>query len=86
MQAQPSLDLCGVPEKLNLSALGLGSARNLGPTPCKEDWSLSSGDGESTHAVSGGKPIVAGTLRVLPTHASDICLQCPSLPTGRLNK
>ena len=28
------------------------------------------------HTVSGGKPSVAQTLRVLPTHASDICLQC----------
>ena len=49
-------------------------------------WSLSSVDGESTHAKSGGKPSVAETLRVFPTHASDICLQGPSLPTARLNK
>ena len=26
--------------------------------------------------MSGGKPSVAQTLQVLPTHASDICLQC----------
>ena len=32
MQAQPSLHLCGVPEKLNLSGLDLGSAPNPGPT------------------------------------------------------
>ena len=29
---------------------------------------------------------MAGTLRVLPTHATEICLQCPSLPTARVNK
>ena len=29
-QAQPSLCLCGVPKNLNLSGLGLGSARNPG--------------------------------------------------------
>ena len=31
-QAQPSLCLCGVPENLNLSALGLGSSPNSGTT------------------------------------------------------
>ena len=85
-QAQPSLCLCGVPKNLNLSGLGLGSARNSGPAPCRATWSLTSVDRESTHTVSRGKPSVAGTLRVIPTHASDICLQCPSLPTARLNK
>ena len=54
--------------------------------PCRATWSLSSVDWESTHAVSGGKPNVAQTLRALPTHASDICLQCSSLPTAQLNK
>ena len=48
-QAQPSLRLCGVPENLNLSGLGLGSARNSGPAPCRAAWSLSSVDGESTY-------------------------------------
>ena len=48
-------------------------------------WSLSSVDRESTHAVSGGKS-AAQTLRALPTDASDICLQCSSLPTAQLNK
>ena len=33
-----------------------------------------------------GKPSVAQTLRALPIHASDICLQCSSLPTAHLNK
>ena len=33
-----------------------------------------------------GQTSVAGTLRVLPTHAGDICLQRPSLPAARLNK
>ena len=56
-QAQPSLLLCGVPENLNLSGLGLGSACNAGPAPCRAAWSLSSVDGESTHAVSGANPV-----------------------------
>ena len=77
MQTQPSLHFCGVPENLNLSGLGLGSARNSGPAPWRAAWSPSSVDGESTHALSGGKPSVAGTLRVLPTQASEICLQRP---------
>ena len=84
-QAQPSLGLCAVPKNLNLSGLGLGSERNSGHTLCRADWSLSSVDGESTHAVSWGKPSVVGTLWVLTTHASDICLHCPSLPTAPLN-
>ena len=45
-------------------------------------WSLSSVDAESTHGVSGDKPSVAGTLRVLPTQASDVYLQCPSFHTA----
>ena len=32
-QAQPSLSLCGVPKKLNLRGLDLGSAYNAGPAP-----------------------------------------------------
>ena len=85
-QAQPNLHLWGVPKNLNLSGLGLGRARNSGPAPCRATWSLSCIDGECTCAVNGDKPSVAGTLRVRPTHTSDICLQCPSLPTARLNK
>ena len=65
--------------------LKTGIAHNAGPAPYRAAWSLSSVDGERTPAMSGGKPSVAGTLRVLPTHASDICLQCPSLPTAGLN-
>ena len=49
-------------------------------------YSLSSVDWDSMHAVSVGKPSVAKTLSALPTHASDICLQCSSLPTALLNK
>ena len=78
-----------VPENLNLSGLDLGSTHNPGPAlqfPCRATWSLSSVDRESTHAVSGGKPSVAQTLRALPTHASDICLQCSSLPAAKLNQ
>ena len=54
--------------------------------PCKATWSLNSVDWERTHAMSRGKPGGAETLRALPTHASDICLQCSSLLTARLNK
>ena len=58
----------------------------FGHFPCRATWSLSSVDRESTHAVSAGKPNVAQTLQALPTHASDICLHCSSLPTTQLNK
>ena len=58
-QAQPSLRLCGVPENLNLnlSGLGLGSAGDSGPAPCRAAGSLSIVDGGSTHAVSGANPV-----------------------------
>ena len=56
-QVQQSLHLSGVPENLNLSDLGLGSARNSGPAPCRATWSLSSVDRESTHAMSGASPV-----------------------------
>ena len=54
--------------------------------PCRATWSLSSVERESPGAVSGGKPSVVHTLRALPTHASDICLQCSTLPAAQLNK
>ena len=54
--------------------------------PCKVTWTLSSVDRESTHTVSRGNPSVAQMLQALPTHASDICLQCSSLPTAQLNQ
>ena len=53
--------------------------------PCRATWKLSNVDWESTPAMSWGKPSMAETLRALPTHASDICLQWSSLPTARLN-
>ena len=56
-QAQLSQRLCGVPENLNLSGFGLGSAHNSGLAPCRATWSLSSVDGESTQAVSGANPV-----------------------------
>ena len=59
--------------------LKTGTAPNSGLAPYRAAWSLSSVDGEST-CRERGKPSVAGTLQVLPTHASDICLQRPSLP------
>ena len=79
-QAQPSLCFCWVPRNLNLSCLGLGSARNSGPTPWRAAWSLSRVDEGRTHTATGRKSSVVGTLWVLPTHASDICLQCPPSP------
>ena len=54
--------------------------------PYRTTWSLSSVDWESTHAISEAKPSVAKTLRALPTHTSDICLQCSSVPRAQLNK
>ena len=63
-----------------------GTARHAGPAPYRAAGSLSSVDGESTDTPVRGKPSVTGTLRVLPTQASDICLQHPSLPAARLNK
>ena len=64
----------GVLENLNLSGLDLGNAHNPGPASVsgRATWSLSSVDWESTHAVSGGKPSMAQSLRALPPHASDI--------------
>ena len=63
-----------------------GTTRNAGPVPYRAAGSLSSVDGKA-HTRERGKPSVAGTLRVLPTHATDICLQRPSVPTARrLNK
>ena len=59
---------------------------HIGQFPSTATWSLNSVDQESTHAVSGGKPSVAQTLRALPTHTSDICLQYSSLPVAQLNK
>ena len=54
--------------------------------PCRATWSLSSVDRESTCAMSWGKPSVVHRLLAFPTHASDICLQCSSLPTAQLSK
>ena len=79
-KAQPNPHLCGVLENPNLRGLDLGSACKPGPTSdssARATWSLSSVDWESTHALSGGKPSVAESLWA---HASDICLQCFSLP------
>ena len=61
-----------------------GTAINAGPAPYRAAGSLSSVDGESTDTSERGKPSVAGTRRVLPTH-SDICLQRPALPPAGLN-
>ena len=62
------------------SGLDLGSTHNSGPTPCRATWSLRSVGWESTQPVSRGKPSVAETLRVLPTHTPVIfvCTVPPS--------
>ena len=59
---------------------------NFRQFPNRVIWSLSSVDQESMHAVSRGKPTVAQTLRALPIHSSDVCLQCSSLPAAQSNK
>ena len=41
---------------------------------------------EAHAALSWSKPSVFHTQQALPAHASDICLQYPSLPTAQLNK
>ena len=89
MQAQLSLRLGGVPENLNPSGLELGSACN--PGPASDSFWQSSLEPEQCRLGKHtrheqGKPSVAKTLRALLTHAIDICLQCFSLPTARLNK
>ena len=76
------------PEHLRPGKCTNGRA-HFGQYPCRATWSLSSVDLESTRchaAMSWGKPSVVHTLRALPTHTSDICLQCSSLPTAQLNK
>ena len=65
-QAQLSLLLCGVPENLNLSGLGLGSERNSGPAAFRAAWRLSSVDGESTHALSRANPVWPGHCECSP--------------------
>ena len=50
--------------------------------PGRATQSLSSVDQESARDMSGRKASAAKTLQALPTHASDICLQCSSLPTA----
>ena len=58
-----------------------GTTLNAGPAPYRAAGSLSSVDGESTDTPVQGKPSVAGTQGVLPTH-SDVCLQRPALPAA----
>ena len=87
-QAQPSLRLCGEPENQNLSGSDLGRTHNPGPAS-DSSWQINL---EHEQCRLGkhrrherGKPSVTETLRALPTHASDICLQYSSLPTEGLN-
>ena len=89
MQTQLSLHLCGVPENLKLSDLDLGSTCNPGPASDNSQQSNLEPEqcrlGKHTHREQG-KPSVAETPGALTTDTSDICLQCSSLPTARLNK
>ena len=57
-----------------------------GLCPCRAPWSLSGVTQEAHAALGFGKPSVVHPLQAIPTHASDICLQCPSLHTTQLNK
>ena len=78
-QAQLSLCFCGVPENWNLSGLGLGSARNSGPTPYRAAWSLSSVDGESSHARAGANPVWPEQCECSPhTPVTFVCSAPPS--------
>ena len=77
-----------VPE--NLSGLDLGSIWNSGPT---WDSALMEHPGAwavwtlEVHTTLGcGKHSMVHPLQALPTHASDICLQCPSLSTAQMKK
>ena len=56
-QAQLSLHFCGVSKNLNLSSLGLGSARDSGPASCRATWSLSSVDGIAQMPWAGANPV-----------------------------
>ena len=89
MQAQSSLWLCGVPKNLNLNGFDLGSALN--PEPASDSAWQSNLEPEQCRLGKHtrreqGKPSVAETPGALTTDTSDICLQCSSLPTARLNK
>ena len=79
---------CGAPE--NLSGLDLGSAWNAGST-----WDSALAEHPGVWAVwtwevhitlDCGKPSVSHLLKALPTHASSVCLQYPSLSAAQLNK
>ena len=79
-QAQQSLHLWGLPECLDLSGLDLGGSCSPG---LASNGSLRSNLEPELCGQGGCMHIAAETLWA---HASVICLQCPSLPTVRLNK
>ena len=59
----------------------------FGEFPCRATWSLSSVDQESTctpHEM--GQTQCGSYTASTPQHASDICLQCSSLPTAQQNQ
>ena len=84
------LGLCHGRAPENLSSLDLGSAQNAGPTwdtalaEHPEAWAVWIWEVEA--ALGCGKSSVVHPLQALPTHASGIGLQCPSLSTGHLKK
>ena len=78
-QAQPCLCFCGVPENLNLSGLGLGSARNSGPVPWRAAWSLSAVDRESTQPRAGADTVWPEHCECSP-HRPAICV-CSAPPS-----
>ena len=78
-QAQQSLCFCGVPENWNLSGLGLGSAHNSGPAPYRAAWSLSSVDGESSHARVGANPVWPEQCECSPH--KPVTFVCSALPS-----
>ena len=87
-QAQLSLHLCGVPKNLNLSSLDLEVHATQDPpqkVPLQSNLETEQCRLGKHTCRERGKPSVAQTLRALPTHASDICLQFSSLTTTQVS-
>jgi len=88
-QAQKSLCLCGVPENLNLNGLDLGSACNPGMAldsfPAEQPGTSAVQTRKAHTPWTGANPVWPRRGKH-SAHASDICLQCSSLPAAQLNK
>ena len=77
------------PQEPEPERVDLGSARNPGPaldsSPAEqpEAWAVQTGKAHTPWVDANPE---AHTRGALPTHTSDICLQCSSFPTAQLNK